>query len=891
LGAVTSENNEIVVRGNGHLARPAAPLSSAARNQISARQPLLYAAVAFSGGLCAGKFMWRPPSWWVVASLVFVCCAIYLLRRRALAASALALGTIFTAGALTIQVRGHYSQEVLSLGNGEEVVVTAHVIAEGELQQDTPGSWRQRIDVETEKLEGSSRAWETRAGVRLNIYSQEKPDFPVTKSMPLFRYGQRIKFPAMLIAPRNFRNPGAFDYAGYLRDKGISATASTKFNSLEVLPGFSGTRIEQWRAGIHRSIITKVHALWPAEAAGLMDAIVIGEETFIERPTRVDFQRSGTYHVLVVSGMNVSILALFTLWALRRIALGQVVASGCAIALIFGYAAVTNVGPPVWRAALMFTMYLATRLLYRDRAMLNALGTAALALLIVDPQSLFGASFQMTFLCVGLVAGIGVPLLERTIEPFSRGLRNLDSVAYDRHLPPAVAQFRLDLRLLLGRLQEILPGWIARTIFVTGFRFAFGFGELVVMSGIMQFGLALPMAYYFHRATSVAMPANLLIIPFLQLLMPTAVIAIAVSYVSLTLAKLPAAVSGIALQGIAGTVKWLGGLQLADIRVPTPGVAAILFAAVAIAVCVALMRKQRPLAIAGATILTASAMWIWTFPPRPQVRAGILEMTAIDVGQGDSLFLALPDGKTLLVDAGGLPFWTHSQMDIGEDVVSPYLWSRGISRIDAISLTHAHADHMGGMAAVIANFRPRELWLPEGIPSEEIRALLGQAHRMGLKITYRQAGDTFSFGTASFRVLAPVPKLPSTRTHEGKEDQRRNDESLVMKVSFGKTSALLEADAERPTGKFLADEDPAADVVKVAHHGSASSTNEYLLEAVHPRFAVISVGARNVYHHPRAEVLGRLQQARVTTYRTDLDGATSFFLDGENITARLAVLP
>ena len=117
----------------------------------------------------------------------------------------------------------------------------------------------------------------------------------------------------------------------------------------------------------------------------------------------------------------------------------------------------TNVGPPVWRAALMFAVYLAARLLYRDRAMLNALGAAALALLIVDPKSLFGASSQMTFLCVGLVAGIGVPLLERTIEPFSRGLRNLDSLAYDRHLPPAVAQFRLDLRLLLNHLEQVLP--------------------------------------------------------------------------------------------------------------------------------------------------------------------------------------------------------------------------------------------------------------------------------------------------------------------------------------------------------------------------------------------------------------------------------------------------
>ena len=430
------------------------------------------------------------------------------------------------------------------------------------------GSWHQGIDVETEKVEAESQSWETRAGVRLNIYSQEKSKSRNTASIPLFRYGQRIRFQATLNPPRNFRNPGAFDYAGYLRDKGISAIASTKFNSLEVLPGFSGSRIEQWQARFHRSIITKIHALWPEQQAGLMDAIVIGEETFLERPARVDFQRSGTYHVLVVSGMNVSVLALFTMWALRRIGLGQVVASACAIIIIImGYAAVTNVGPPVWSAALMFAVYLATRLLYRDRAMLNALGAAGLALLIVDPQSLFGASFQMTFLCVGLVAGIGVPLLERTIEPFSRGLQNLESLAYDRHLPPAVAQFRLDLRLILSHLEGIFPGWITRNVFMSAFRFAFGFAELVVMSAIMQFGLALPMAYYFHRATSVAMPANLLIIAFLQLLMPAAVIAIAGSYVSLTLAKIPAAIAGIALQGIAGTVKWLGGLQLADIPV------------------------------------------------------------------------------------------------------------------------------------------------------------------------------------------------------------------------------------------------------------------------------------------------------------------------------------
>jgi competence protein ComEC len=179
---------------------------------------------------------------------------------------------------------------------------------------------------------------------------------------------------------------------------------------------------------------------------------------------------------------------------------------------------------------------------------------------------------------------------------------------------------------------------------------------------------------------------------------------------------------------------------------------------------------------------------------------------------------------------------------------------------------------------------------------EKIAWLLAEAHDLGVAVSYHQAGDTFSFDGSTIRVLAPNPELAKHSelnkhflipNEEPGIDARRNDEPLVMKLTYGKTSALLEADAERATEKFISHEDPSAEELKVAHHGSASSTNDYLLAAVHPHFAAISVGARNVYHHPRAEVLGRLQRTGLTTYRTDLDGATSFFLDGKTVTPQL----
>jgi competence protein ComEC len=611
--------------------------------------------------------------------------------------------------------------------------------------------------------------------------------------------------------------------------------------------------------------------------AGMLNAMLFGDRAGLNKTQRVGFERTGSFHLFVVSGMHVGLLAGLMFWLARRLKLREVLATLVTIILTFGYALLTGFGAPVQRALFMTVIFLLARLLLRDRNVLNALGAAALGVLIWTPAALFEASFQMTFLAIVAIGGIAVPLAERTFLPYAHAADLLWDKWLDIGLPPRVAQFRLMLRLWSEAIAGIAGDW-ARSFPSRLVRWSFWALELALIGAVAEMVMVLPMAIYFHRATMFAVPTNMLSVPLVAILAPIAVITFCTALLSPWVAMLPGAATALLLHGITGVIGRVSAVHAADLRVPAPVWWIALLAVVAWAFCCWAVRRSRSWTWTAVLVLAVVPLMV-LWPEPAIVSPGMMEVTAIDVGQGDSIFIVGPDGSTMLLDAGG-PVGgvteaaeATSRFDIGEEVVSPYLWSRRFRHLDVLALSHAHSDHMGGMPAVMRSFKPRELWVSIDPSSDAYRALLSEARELGVQVRHFHAGDQLAWGGARVTILAPETGYVNPR-------EPVNNDSLVMRIQYGKSSVLLEGDAEAPSEREMLTHGRVAAVtlLKIGHHGSRTSTTQEFLDAAAPKDAVVSVGRGNTFGHPRYEVIERIAGARVKLYRTDQFGLTTFLL-------------
>ena len=855
--------------------------------------PSLFPVASFAGGILLSIEL---KSFGLLGARVFIFAAVLflLIGCGALLRKWIFIAALFAAGAW------------LSLGavasNLERASVPSNLasalIESGKLDAGTALRWRGRLrndplqlpwglryEINLDEVETSGGITPVAGGLRLTYYRAESAN----STPPPARAGDRIEALVRARTVRNYGDPGSFDFRGYLARQNIQLQGALRNGQLLTIIGPPRSTLYDRFARIRGRFLNSLDVLFalrPEEGA-LARAMLLGDRSFVDREAVVDFQKTGVYHVLVLAGLHVGALAAFFLWAGRRMHLALLPRIVLTLFALAAYACIVEDRPPILRALLMAAVFLSAKLIYRRMDLLNVAGVSALLILATRPSEVTDASFLLSFSAVATIGAIAVPCIARSSEPYRLALDHLADVTRDVSYAPRVIQFRIEMRAAATWFSARLPRFaapFAPGLLVRPFRAILYFWEIIFLSAILQLGMLPLLAYYFHRVTLTGPLANVPALLLTELAVPIGFLMLAVSLVSSSLAGLLARLLGILLSMLETSVRWFAAWHGASSRVPGPSVALLLvFVGFAIALSAAIRMRWNVWWVSSAAIgVAAAAVMIATHPFPPRLTAQRLELTVLDVGQGDSLFLSFPQGRTMLVDGGGELGTFHSGgmrsgIDIGEDVVSPYLWSRGLKKIDIVALTHAHEDHLGGLPAIFENFRVGEFWVGRDIQSAAYRQVLAAARVHAVLIRHLKQGDSFSADGVSGSVLWPET------LSEGQS--AKNDDSLVMRLTDGAESFLLAGDIERPSERRILAENQAVGInfLKVAHHGSKTSSTDPFLAAAHPAFAAISVGRDNIFGHPSSEVTDRLKAAGVRVYRTDRDGAITASTDGSTL--------
>ncbi|MGZ8846039.1 MAG: ComEC/Rec2 family competence protein [Pyrinomonadaceae bacterium] len=896
-----------------------------------ARSPLLTLAVSLSIGILLGHYLAGQHRASFTIGIVFLisasmAAASYAVRRKPELAT-LFLTTLFLiAGTVLSLIENEpvasnrlsrmYDEGVISVGEPVELTGTI----EGQ-PEPAPQSFYLTLKAQRMRIKGIDFDVTGSILLRARLATdQVKNEYDALK----LRHGARIRVMTSLDREDDFRNPGVMPFTEYLERKGFDATGVIKSPLLiERLDDGPVVLPLAWLYDWRELLQQKFHQLFSPETAGVLDAALLGNHYNISRGAAERFRAGGTFHVLVISGLQIAFIGGVALVIVKWFTRRRVFQFLIAAALLWSYTVAVGADASVTRSALMFTVLVLAPVVSRRANTLNSLGGAAIALLVWHPDDLFDPSFQLTFLSVLSIVTIAVPLINR--------LQQVGSwrPAYETPYPPDCApwfrvvaeslfwserKWKADMaksniryRLFKTSLAARLERWRVQRLA----RFA---ANAIIVSTSVQIGMLPVLIIYFHRVSFAALLLNIFVGLLMALLSLVALAATLISAVSQGLAT--------PLIMVAEKTNWLmihlidpfSSVGFASVRGPhyrgwLTGIYVLYFLSLGFLVF-ALARwkplrlnadaKRKVFARRYATIATVVfsilALIIIAPPfgsPRPD---GRLHVEYLDVGQGDSALVTLPDGTTLLIDGGGRPNidWNRSDgadadetferdaRSVGERVVSEYLWARGLDRVDYLLATHADADHIDGLDDVARNFKVRSAIVARTPTDDPGFARFAETMKqMQVPIERVGGGDVLRFGLVSAEVLWPRAANDDTAPS-------RNNDSIVLRLRYGDQVLLFTGDIEKEAESALLSQgyDLHSNIVKVAHHGSKTSSVEPFVAATQPSVAIISVGRNSVFGHPNKDVVERWRASGAQVMTTGEKGTISVVTDGRSLEVR-----
>ncbi|HZS07333.1 MAG TPA: ComEC/Rec2 family competence protein [Blastocatellia bacterium] len=900
------------------------------------QQPLIFLASSFIGGLLtAAKFSLSIRVWLATAvalwAVALVCWLVHadgrLVTAMLLVGSVACGGTLWSLNATGVSETSFRKLiERGELSATEPVEIWGMLKAAPELAPD-----RIYLTVETERVASLMRERITNGVVQIVVPFTDAEARAEYDELAL-DYGRRVRVLANLMNVHGYRNPGAPDFDEMLEQRGFDASASVKSPLLieRLNDGKPETLAARLYGLLYRSRARAVTAIirgFTQPTSGVLAAALFGNRHFLSRDTAEAFREGGTFHLLVISGLHVAMIAAVVLWLSQWLTRSRLLRYGAVILLMWCYALMVGAQPAVTRSVVMLTVVLFAHLIFRESAGANTLAAAALALLAWQPRDLFSAGFQLSFLTVLMIVTAAVPLATRlrhigewqpsALTPFpprcSAPVRWLSELLFWNE-----GEFRKEMRRgpIRYRLEKARAArWLSSSRAGRAAQWCLAsIGGTLLVTTCVQVGLLPLMISHFHRFSVVSPLANVIESLLMFALMIGGAIYLFVYAVSASLAaKLAIAINALGVFS-ARAANPLSQWRGASVRVPDYSATAsvIIYSACFALILILIIalnwwnpfakrtdakgkrRKAagRVLVYASAICLAVLLVLIVRHPVAHQYEEGRLSVTFLDVGQGDAIVISFPCGAMMLLDSGGRPPLGHTadeneaeevfvedRIGIGEAAVAPYLWSRGIKRLDLIAASHGHTDHTQGFTDLARSFDIGAA-LTGVIPASDgqfdiFRRAATEAHAP-LRAIMRGGG--FELDGVRVEALAPFPD-------EAGAPSSANNQSLVLRLTFGNRTFLLTGDIEREAEERLlaAGDVLHADVLKVAHHGSRTSSTEEFIKSVAPQYAVISVAAPSPFGHPHPEILERLQRSAARVLQTSACGAITISTDGSDL--------